>query len=68
MNKVELEVVMKRYGDTQESLAEAIGISRGSLNSKINETKNAVFNQPEMAAIRRRYQLNPEDFDRIFFT
>lgn len=68
MNKVELEVVMKRYGDTQGSLAEAIGISRGSLNSKINETKNAVFNQPEMAAIRKRYHLNSEDFERIFFT
>lgn len=68
MNKRELESVMKKYGDTQSSLAKAIGISRGSLNSKINETKKAVFNQPEMAVIKKRYRLNSTDFERIFFT
>ena len=45
MNKNKLESFMKLNGDTQETLATAIGISRTQLNAKINE-RNAMFTQP----------------------
>jgi len=67
MNKRELDAVMSRYGDTQTSLANAIGISRTRLNAKINETNNATFTQPEISQIRSRYKLTPEEVDKIFF-
>lgn len=68
MNKRELESIMKRYGDTQYDLAKAIGISRVTLNRKINEKGNIAFNQPEMNIIKERYDLNAEEIERIFFT
>lgn len=67
MNKRELEAVMSRYGDTQASLAAAIGISRTRLNAKINETNNATFTQPEISQIRCRYSLTSDEIDKIFF-
>lgn len=68
MNKLELAIIMKRYGDTQETLAKAIGISRTRLNAKINETDNASFTQPEICAIKERYQLSDSEINVIFFT
>lgn len=67
MNKLELEIIMKRYGDTQSRLAEAIGISRVRLNAKINETNGASFTQPEISAIKERYNLSDTDINSIFF-
>ena len=67
MNKRELECRMKRYGDTQSSLANALGISRGCLNSKINERQCASFSQPEIVAIKKRYNLSADDIENIFF-
>ncbi len=67
MNKKELESVMKKYGDTQSTLAKALSISRTRLNSKINEKQNASFTQPEIAAIRKRYELTASQIDTIFF-
>lgn len=67
MNKKEFESYMKKYGDTQESLADAMGITRGCLNRKINEKYNAMFTQSEMAFIKRRYNLTPEEINTIFF-
>ena len=43
MNKNKFVSVMKLHGDTQESLAEAIGISVQRLNAKINSTGGAEF-------------------------
>ena len=68
MNKRELESIMKKYGDTQASLALFLGISRGCLNNKINERGEASFTQPEIAAMKQKYNLSSEDIDRIFFT
>ena len=67
MNKRELDAIMSRYGDTQTSLAMAMGLSRTRLNAKINETNNAAFTQPEISQIRLRYKLTPEEVDKIFF-
>ena len=67
MNKQELESVMKRNGDTQESLANALCISRVALNRKINESNGAAFTQPEIQAIISRYNLSAEETENIFF-
>jgi DNA-binding XRE family transcriptional regulator len=59
---------MKLFGDTQKSLADALGISLTSLNAKINETDGAEFRQHEITAIKIRYNLTAEEVDQIFFT
>ena len=67
MNKKELRAVMISYGDTYETLAEALGIYTATLSNKIN-TKNGIgFNQLEIIAIKNRYSLTADQIDRIFF-
>ncbi len=58
---------MKLHGDTQQMLADAIGISIQSLNAKINGTNGADFNVSEIRAIKIRYDLSAEAIDNIFF-
>ena len=58
---------MKLFGDTQNSLAEALGISLSRLNAKINETDGAEFTQGEIKKIKIRYHLTAEEVDAIFF-
>lgn len=59
--------VIKAHGDRQEDLANAIGLSRTRLSAKIHSKGNASFNQPEIAAIKKRYSLTSEQVDAIFF-
>lgn len=66
MNKKLLESAMKKYGDTQETLANFLRLTRGSVNKKINETK-ASFTQPEIRLIKERYNLSAQEIDEIFF-
>lgn len=58
---------MKLYGDTNSTLAKAIGISQQRLSAKINETSGAEFTQSEIEKIKIRYELTPEEIDNIFF-
>ncbi|MBS6064003.1 MAG: hypothetical protein KH972_09035 [Peptostreptococcaceae bacterium] len=67
MNKNLLSSKMKLFNDTQETLANAIGISLSRLNAKINETGGAEFTQSEIQIIKKRYSLNAEEVDEIFF-
>lgn len=67
LNKNFLISKMKLFGDTQESLAKALGISLTRLNEKINETDGAEFWQHEIVAIKIRYNLTPDEVDQIFF-
>ncbi len=67
MNKNKLISVMVKYGDTQRVLAEALGITRVTLCSKINEKHGAVFTQPEMRIIKTRYSLTDKEVAEIFF-
>lgn len=67
MDKALLRSHMAKYGDTQESLAEYLGISLSRLNAKINEAGGAEFKQTEIAFIKRRYGLSPRETDSIFF-
>lgn len=66
MNERLFRAKMAEYGDTQETLAEALGISRTRLNAKINGV--ADFRQMEILFIKGRYNLTPSDIDAIFFT
>lgn len=65
MNKDKLISIMYLNGDTQSSLARALGMSRGSLSAKING--KASFNQPEICAIKRKYSLKADEVEEIFF-
>lgn len=55
---------MKLYGDTQQILADYIGISIQRLNAKIN---GAEFSQSEIEKIIIRYHLTGEEVIAIFF-
>ena len=67
MNKNKFVSVMKLHGDTQESLAEAIGISVQRLNAKINSTGGAEFTMSEIREIKIIYNLTCQEIDEIFF-
>ena len=66
MNKPLLKSFIVRYDGTQSALASAMGISLSRLNAKINGTK-AEFTQGEMDFIRKRYNLDLQDVNDIFF-
>lgn len=67
MNKNMFVSKMKLFGDTQEILASALGISLSRLNAKINETDGAEFKQSEIKFFRNRWHLTAEEVDQIFF-
>lgn len=66
MNTNKLLSIMTLHGDTQGDLAEAIGVSRNRLSLKIHN--KASFTQPEIVAIKKRYDLTCEQLDEIFFS
>lgn len=68
MNKPLLKAVMAEYGDTQETLSGAMGISLSRFNAKINERAGAAFTQTEMTFIIQRYCLSTDRAMRIFFS
>ena len=65
MNGKELKAFMIRHDDTQEKLAEALGISASGLCERIKG--NIEFRRSEINIIRQRYKLSVDDFIRIFF-
>lgn len=67
MNKTELDYEMRKYGDNQSTLAEAMGLSRTRLNYKINEKYGATFTQIEIKFIKDRYGLSAQRMEEIFF-
>ena len=66
MNSNLLKAVIKKHGETQADLAEALGLSLSNLNDKIN-AKSASFRQSEIIAIKERYKLTAKEVDEIFF-
>lgn len=68
MNKLRLESIMKLHGDTGTSLARFLNMSRTTFSAKINETKGAEFTQGEIAKIKEKYGLNPDEVVSIFLT
>ena len=67
MNKDMLRSFMVARGETQEILADALGISLSRFNAKLNETGGAEFKKSEMECIKRRYNLDAQTMDTIFF-
>lgn len=67
MNVLKFLGLMKENGDTQDTLATALGISRVTLNRKIHSRNGSSFTQPEIAAIRARYSLTAQQVDTVFF-
>lgn len=59
--------MMKKYGDRQEDLAEALNLSLARTNAKINGTDGAEFTQSEIGIIIKRYNLTGEQVNVIFF-
>lgn len=66
MNKALLRSHIVKNGDTQEKLAESIGMSLSNLNAKLNE-KAATFRVDEITQIRERYSLSWDEVISIFF-
>lgn len=66
MNKALLRSIMVLHNDTNQTLADFLGISAKSVNDKINEN-NTEFKQSEIAAIKERYSLTDEQVCDIFF-
>ena len=58
---------MKIYGDTNATLAAAVGCSPQRFSAKINEKDGAEFTQGEIGRIIRRYRLTNDETHAIFF-
>lgn len=67
MNKNLLESEMKKHGDTGTMLASFLGMARSTFSAKINETNGAEFTQREIVKIKKKYSLDAEKIDKIFF-
>ena len=66
MNSKLLRSIMFIFGDTNETLAKALGISEPSLSNKINE-RGTEFKQSEIVSIKNRYNLDSKQVEDIFF-
>lgn len=66
MNSRMLRSLMVLHGDTNADLAKCLGITEQSVSNKINES-GTEFKQGEIAKIKARYSLTPEQVDEIFF-
>ena len=67
MNKKLLFAEMAKLGDTQATLADAIGVSRSRLTQKIGGYRGAQFNANEIESIAKRYKLKPKAVYDVFF-
>lgn len=71
MNDLLLKSFMKIHGDTNETLAKALGIHPHTLYMKMREVgekeRKQQFTQSEIKTIVKRYELMPEDVIKIFF-
>lgn len=67
MNSRLLRSVMVLNNDTNKTLADFLGISEVSVSNKINEI-GTEFKQGEIALIKKRYNLSPEQVEEIFFS
>lgn len=66
MNSKLLRSLMVLHDDTNQSLADYLGISAKSVNDKINEC-GTEFKQSEISAIIKRYSLTEEQVLNVFF-
>lgn len=67
MNKNLIVSIMKRDGDIQSTVAEALGMSTNSFNMKLNERRNREFTASEIRRFKERYSMTPEEVNACFF-
>lgn len=67
MNVNKFLALLKEHGDRQEDLANFLGISRPCASAKIHSRGGSAFTQPEISAMKQRYNLSSEQIDAIFF-
>lgn len=65
LNVQMLKSKMVLFRDTQKDLADALGMSIVTLQSRLSGS--SYFDQREIAIIKKRYQLTPFEVDTIFF-
>lgn len=65
MKKNELRSVMVKYGDNNQILAEALGITSPALSNKMNG--KSAFSINQIKVMIDRYNLDGDDVQRIFF-
>ncbi len=65
MNKQAFKAVMILHGDTQRTVAKALGISAQTVGDKLNGLTD--FKQSEIKTLIKRYGLTPAQVDNIFF-
>ena len=63
--KRKIKAVLKRFGHTQNDLAELLGVTYQSVSIKLNGHKD--FTQTEIFKIMTMYNLTPEEVVDIFF-
>lgn len=66
MNTALLRSIMALHGDTNRDIASLLGITEASVSAKINEN-GTEFKQGEIALLKDKYNLSPEQVDQIFF-
>ena len=66
MRSSDLKAVMAKHEDTQEKLAEYLGMQVSGLNARING--KIEFRRSEIDAICSRYKLSAEEMMEIFFS
>jgi transcriptional regulator with XRE-family HTH domain len=63
--KYRLRAILERYGQTQNDLAEVLGISYQTISMKVNGKKD--FTQSEIYTIIYMYKLTKDEVIEIFF-
>lgn len=66
MNKTKFKIMLLEHHETQERLAKALGVTGTTLSYKV--TGQSEFTQSEIRKIKERYNLTPDQVDKIFFT
>ena len=66
MKKNELRSTMAKYGDNNQTLAQALGITPAAFSVKINGKR--AFSVKDISVMIDRYDLTGDDVTRIFFT
>lgn len=67
MNKDEFCGLIRKHGDTQKTLADALGLALSTVNAKINAKNGAEFKQTEIDAIADRYNMTADEIVVVFF-
>ena len=66
MNKPLMKSILARNNDTQNSLAELLGLPQSAVSNRMNGKVD--FKLSEITRIRNRYKLTAEETVDVFFT